>query len=75
MNDSPRLLAVEVARACGIGQGPNCCAFLLVTPEGFACVQRTTSADSLYERAHAGSSLARRTPEQTFPACQTEGRS
>jgi hypothetical protein len=70
-----RLLTFEQARGCGIGEQANCCAFLLAGPEGFVCVQRSPSADLLYQRATEGGANAHRTPESDFPSCQSEGRS
>jgi hypothetical protein len=55
---------------CGVHEGFNSCAFLAVGPEGFTCLQRSTLADMLYERAQG----ARRAPESDFPTCQQEGR-
>ena len=72
---SLRPLEAEVARQCGIGEGANCCAFLVIASTGFACAQRDSIADMFYTRAHAGEMKARRTPESDFPTCQTEGRS
>jgi hypothetical protein len=74
MASSLRLLDDTSARACGIGEGTNACAYLLVAPDGFNCAQRSALADSIYNRVRDGLSLARRTPEQDFPACQAESR-
>jgi hypothetical protein len=74
MKDRLRLLSVDVARACGIGESANCCAFLLAGADGFVCAQRSSLADSIYLRVSDGLTTARRTPESNFPSCQVEGR-
>ena len=70
-----KLLTREVAMNCGIGEGANCCAFLVVGIDGFECQQRAELADMLYQRAKSGQMNAKRTPESDFPNCQQEGRS
>jgi hypothetical protein len=70
----PRTLTDAVARACGIGELDNCCAFLLLTGDGFECAQRSAYADILFNAARARQFKAHRTPESDFPSCQQEGR-
>jgi hypothetical protein len=75
-----RVLTVEEALGreghlgCGIGKGAQCCAYLLAGGEGFQCGQRGPLARTLRQAALAGEMAARRTPEQGFPSCQSEGR-
>lgn len=69
-----RLLTLEIAKGCGMGEGANCCIFLTVGSDGFQCEQRSDLADTLYRRAKSGTSNAKRTPESDFPSCQQEGR-
>ena len=70
-----KLLTLDQAKGCGMGEGANCCAYLMAGAKGFECAQRSSLADLLYQRAKAGQMHARRTPEGDFPACQQEGRS
>jgi len=58
---------------CGIGEGPNCCAFLVVGADGLECARLSEVDAEIRRRVFAGLFTARRVPDRPFPACQAEG--
>ncbi len=74
MNPPDMRLQTEAAFACGIGEGANCCAYLMADGQGFCCGQNTTMAAAIRARVGAGDMHARRLPKGDFPDCQQEGR-
>ena len=63
--------AVPDAKRCGIGQGANCCIFLLANSQGFHCGRfdpevRTTL---ILQKPHM---VAQREPMKMFPDCMLD---
>lgn len=69
-----KLLTMENAMKCGIGEGANCCAFLVVGPDGFECQQRAELDAAIRRKVKMNQIIAARLPEGRFPDCQQEGR-
>lgn len=58
----------EYMIGCGLGQGAECCRFLVAGPEGLSCARGTVFHDQLVAR---GSTMhAQRTPTAAYPQCQ-----
>jgi hypothetical protein len=61
-------------RKCGMGQGADCCIYLLMHPdEGFECGRGGVLAQTVELRAASGKMSAQRRPVKPYPVCQTEG--
>ena len=65
----------EQFKACGVGQGANCCIYLTVSRDGFYCEKVSEIGKILLQRSKNGSMSAKRVPDITtpFPECQKEG--
>lgn len=48
----------EPEEICKLGQGPECCAFLVVGPDGFECCKMDILGNNIRERLLLGSMIA-----------------
>lgn len=66
------MLAIENPKACGIGEGEQCCAFLTMG-QGFQCGRTDPSIHAtIVARLSAGTTNAKYDPGSTpFPECQS----
>ena len=53
---------------CGAGRGAECCIFMTLTGEGFACERHTSMRYNLIFKVHEMS--AQRQPSEPYPACK-----
>lgn len=68
------MIAIENPTRCGIGEGDNCCAFLVAGAGGFECGREMEGIyQTLRTRLAAGTITAKYDPGTApFPACQIE---
>lgn len=67
---APTKLLIANPNACGMGAGENCCAWLMMGPEGMECGRVTPLRETLASRALSGAMTARRLPDAPYPDCQ-----
>ena len=51
----------EAKSACRLGEGDECCAFLVMSATGFECIWNTPSAGIIFKRLQAGTMNAKGT--------------
>lgn len=55
-----KLSADEARDICRVGQGEKCCAFLVMTPDGFECIRMSYPArDAIFSRLEKGTMNAK----------------
>jgi hypothetical protein len=57
---------------CGMGQGPECCIYLVSSTGGFACGRGGIFAPTVEQRAASGEMKSQRKPMLPYPLCQEE---
>lgn len=67
------ILEIDNPKACGLGAGDECCAFLVVGAGGFECARTMDGIrETIRARLAAGTFNAKYDPGITpFPECQT----
>ena len=48
----------QVTNLCKMGQGENCCSFLVMSPDGFMCAKKTDMAGLIHHRRSLGTMTA-----------------
>jgi len=67
-------ISIEDPKDCGLGEGHNCCAYLVADATGFNCGRVYFSiAETQREKIKEGKMISMRTPILPFPYCQDEG--
>ncbi len=61
-------------RGCGVGEGADCCAYLVIDGDGFKCARSSATAEEIRWRVAAGAFTSQRLPQGPLLACQSEGR-
>ncbi len=66
------ILIIKEPKDCKLGQGEDCCAFLVLAPTGFECSKNTSSGNYIRRRLEAGTMVAKGTGD--WDDCPLKGK-